>query len=123
MVKTWVVVNLIECAKNVVVPMKFVHTFARWSAYNRRINRNQIYLIFYSKNANQRPNFHLPKRTIFSDTDDACYYGKLVQCFGKFFYHVYLFHNLLYVYLIFRVIHRSEKIRRKKAYVGTSPLQ
>lgn len=83
MVKTFVAVHLIEVGKNIVVPMKFIYTMNRWIAYNRRINRNQVYLLFYSQDYNKIPNCYLAKRDSFSDTDDGCYYGKLLKCFGK----------------------------------------
>lgn len=84
MVQTWVAINLIECGKNVVVPMKFVYSMYRWIAYNRRINRNQVYLIFYSTNHNQMPKFFLTKRNKFDEAIEACYFAKLLKCFGKF---------------------------------------
>lgn len=84
MVKTWVVVNLIECRRNVVIPMKYVYTFERYAAYNRRINGNQVYLIFYSRDHTKNANFFLPKLKSFSEADDACYYAKLLKCFGNF---------------------------------------
>lgn len=83
MVHTWVAVNLIECGKNIVIPMKFIYSMHRWLAYNRRINRNQVYLVFYSANYDQSPQFFLPKRSTFDETMDACYYAKLLKCFGK----------------------------------------
>lgn len=84
MVKTWVVVHLVDAGLNVAIPMKYVFTFRRWAAYNRRINRNQLYLIFYSKNFDRIPNFHLKKRNTFSDETDGCYHAKLLRCFGEY---------------------------------------
>lgn len=84
MVKTWVVVHLVDCGLNVAIPMKYIFTFRRWAAYNRRINRNQLYLIFYSKNFDRNPNFHLEKRNTFSAEIDGCYLAKLLRCFGKY---------------------------------------
>lgn len=83
MVKTWVVVHLIECGRNIAIPMKFVYTINRYHAYNRRINRNQVYLVFFSPN-NVEPNFHLPIKKTFSETTDGCYHAKLLRCFGKY---------------------------------------
>lgn len=83
MVKTWVAVNSVECGRNVAVPMKFLFSFQRFQAYNRRVNRNQVYLVFYSPNHNQTANFHLAKRATFSATDDAFYYAKILACFGE----------------------------------------
>lgn len=83
MVKTWVALNLISCGKLVVIPMKFVYTLNRWQAYNRRINRNQTYLIFYSENYNQNPNWYADVRNVFVNTVEACYHANLLKCFGK----------------------------------------
>lgn len=83
-VKTWVAVNLIDCRQNVVIPMKYVYTLCRWAAYNRRINRNQIYQIFYSQNMDKDPNFFLDLRQDFTATVDACYRAQPLKCFGEF---------------------------------------
>lgn len=85
MVKTWVAINLIDCQQNVVIPMKYVYTLCRWLAYNRRINRNQIYQIFYSQDTNKSPNFLLGIRRNFTNSVDACYRAQLLKCFGEYF--------------------------------------
>lgn len=82
MVKTWVAVNLVESSKNVVIPMKFVYSMQRWAAYNRSINSNHKYLIFFSPDFNKNPNFYAPKRRLFNDSVDACYHARLLKCFG-----------------------------------------
>lgn len=92
MVKTWVAVNLIACGKLIAIPMKYIYTMNRWHAYNRRINRNQTYLIFYSENHNKTPNWYLNVRNVFSRTVEACYHARLLKCFGKW----PNFHNLTF---------------------------
>lgn len=81
MVKTWVAVNLIACGNLVAIPMKNVYMVNRWQAYNRRINRNQPNLIFFSKNHNKIPNWYLDVREVFSESVEGCHHAKLLQCF------------------------------------------
>lgn len=79
----WVAVNLTECRQNIVIPLRFVYEFNKSTSYNRRINRNHIYRVFYSANKEKKAAFHLNTRNKFSARDDACYHAKLLRCFGK----------------------------------------
>lgn len=78
-----VAVVLVHSKKKIVIPLRIVYK-NRAQAYNRRINRNFVYRIFYSTDAKKKPNFGLNVRYAFSEINDACYFAKLLKCFGEY---------------------------------------
>lgn len=74
---------LIDCAKIVVIPAKFIYKLSFAKSINNRVNRNQIHLIFWSENEQDQPNFHLQVSKKFSQNRKMCFHANLLQAFGK----------------------------------------
>lgn len=79
---------LLKCGKNVVVPigrcdLSFmpICTFYNSGAVGKKIK------IFHSSNKNADSNFDLDILEQFNKDVDACYSGKILDCFCKFYLH------------------------------------
>lgn len=78
MVSVWVAVYLRHCKKTVIIPLRNVYKFNKAAAYNRRINRNFVYRVFYSRNINQIKKFSWNVRKTFSEHISGCYFANLL---------------------------------------------
>lgn len=83
------VVNLLDAEKKIIVPSKWVLNCREQNVWNYGINATKKYLIYFSSNMNNDPNFALPIRRGYefricaAQNEDACFNGTIVRAFSK----------------------------------------
>lgn len=93
----FVVVQLIEAKKRIIIPESFIFDLHEESLKNMGCNSNHRYLIYWSKDAlddektvpdaNCTPKFDLPLSKDYppqNDVIETCYHAQLKHFFGKF---------------------------------------
>lgn len=87
--KMYFVAYIPSCKKRVVIPIHWVCGVNMISACNSGINRNKVYLIFFSPNIADSEDFLKPISQHFNEHNRACYFAKLLKCYGKYYYKVH----------------------------------
>lgn len=77
-----VVAKLCNYSKVVVVPLRNIFKLNFAKSLNNRINRNQVHVMFWSKNFTTVPNFNLPLSRRFDGNSDGCFNVRLLKVFG-----------------------------------------
>lgn len=77
---------LCDCRRKIIVPFNFIKKLNFAKTFNNRINRNQNHLVYFSTDLEDSPDFDLPVSKKFLFNRKACYIGKLLKAFGKFFF-------------------------------------